>query len=93
MRLVGESGAARFRSNKNMCAFMTKNKQYEAMGKTVFAIVASIRDTHHDKTKSIRKMVRAIIEKVGAYGRKVKEEQMRGTSYPRGRVYFQRKGR
>ena len=34
-------------------------------------------------------MVRAIIEKTGGDGRKVRGEQMKGTSYRRGRVYFQ----
>ena len=36
----------------------------------------------------MRKMVRAVIEKHGGDAAKVKE-QMAGTSYPRGKVYFQ----
>ena len=93
--LVGERGAAKFHSQDQMWAFMTAKKgklQYETMGKTLFATLDSIHDAHPDKTKSIRKMVRAIVEKVGKTDeerRKVREEQMRGTSYSKGRVYFQ----
>ena len=34
-------------------------------------------------------MIRAIIEKTGGNGKKVRNEQMKGTSYRMGRVYFQ----
>ena len=89
---VGERGAARFHSEDKMWAFMTRNKgnlRYEALGQTVYASLDSCHDDNPDRTHSIRKMVRAVIEKTGGDGRKVRNEQMKGTSYSRGRVYFQ----
>ena len=49
----------------------------------------SVHDSYPDRTKSIRKMMRAIIETVGGDGKKVRNEQMKGASYHRGKVYFQ----
>ena len=59
------------------------------MGNIITASVDSCHDSNPNRTKSIRKMVRAIVKKTGGDGRKVKEEQMKGTSYCMGRVYFQ----
>ena len=73
-------------------AFMTDNKgklNYQAMGKTVYASLDSSHDENPGKTKSIRKMVRAIIEQEGRPGWEVKA-QMKDTSYSMGRVYFKR---
>jgi len=70
---------------------MVKNKgklEYKALGNTIYAKVHWTHDDNPFKTKSIRKMVRVILEKQGGDGKKVKEEMMKGTSYPRGRVYF-----
>ena len=90
--LVGERGAARFESEAKMWDFMVKNKgqlQYKAMEKTIYATLDSIHDDNPDKTKSIRKMIRAVIErhKQGGDGSNVKKN-MKGTSYSMGRVYF-----
>ena len=90
--MVGERGAARFKTEDKMWEFLKRKKgllQFEAMGRTVFGSADSLHDSNPAKTKSIRKMIRAIIEQMGGDGRKVKEE-MKGTSYNMGRVYFRK---
>ena len=88
---VEERGAARFQSLDKMWGFMVQNKgnlQYKALGKTIYATLDGIHDPNPNKTKSIRKTIRAVLDKQGGDGNKVKEEMMKGTSYPRGRVYW-----
>ena len=90
---VGERGAARFTSEDTMWEFMVQNEgrlQYEAMGKTVYASLDSMHDSNPEKTKSMRKMVRTVIEKhkQGGDGANIKKK-MKGTSYSMGRVYFE----
>ena len=59
------------------------------MGGTVVGSADSLHDSNPARTKSIRKMIRAIIEQLGGDGIKVKEE-MKWTSYTMGRVYFRK---
>ena len=91
--LVGERGAARFKSEAEMWEYLEKNRgrlAFKAGSKDVFANADSLHDPNPARTKAIRKVVRLIIEKEkekeGAEGAITKKIIV--TRYGKGRVLW-----
>ena len=61
---------------------------FEALGAKIYVNADSVQDNNPTLTKSVRKLVRAIIEKNGLTPGKTKKELLKGTSYYTGRVYW-----
>ena len=86
---LAERGAARFQTEKNMLSFMVANRGglwYVIAGKDVYANTDRMHDSHPDKTKAIRKILRLIIEKEGGDGKTIKKNII--TDYWKGKVWY-----
>ena len=65
---------------------MKGHMNFQAMNTTIFASVDSSYDENPEKTKAVRKLVRAIIEQSGGDGKQVKKDLV--TNYARGKVWW-----
>ena len=86
---IGERGAARFVNERAMWDFMTDQKgslKFQALDSTIYVNTDSVHDPNPARTKSMRKLVRAIIEVHGGDGGKIKADIV--TNYRKGKVWY-----